>query len=158
MWAYVGRGAAAGAAGTTALNAVTYLDMALRGRPVSRTPEESVDKLAALIGVRVPGGDEQTRANRVNGVGALLGMVTGVAIGVTCAALDERLGGLLERLPVPAASLAVGTVALLAANGPMVALGVSDPRSWTRADWASDLVPHAAYGLAAAYTYRATRP
>ena len=158
MWAYVLRGATAGAAGTTALNAVTYLDMAVRGRPVSRTPEESVDKLAALIGVRVPGRDEQTRANRVGGVGALLEMVTGVAIGVACAVVDERLGGLLERLPVPAGSLAVGTVALLAANGPMVALGVSNPRSWTRADWASDLVPHAAYGLAAAYTYRATRP
>ncbi len=28
-------GAAAGAAGTTALDAVTYLDMALRGRPAS---------------------------------------------------------------------------------------------------------------------------
>lgn len=33
-------GLAAGAAGTTALNAVTYLDMALRGRPASTTPEE----------------------------------------------------------------------------------------------------------------------
>ena len=31
-------GIAAGAAGTTALNATTYLDMALRGRPASRTP------------------------------------------------------------------------------------------------------------------------
>ena len=60
------------------MNAVTYLDMAVRGRPVSRTPEESVDKLAALIGVRVPGRDEQTRANRVGGVGALLEMVPSV--------------------------------------------------------------------------------
>ncbi|MGI8900330.1 MAG: hypothetical protein ACR2HA_05280 [Nocardioides sp.] len=31
-------GVAAGAAGTTALNAVTYLDMAIRGRGTSSTP------------------------------------------------------------------------------------------------------------------------
>ena len=37
------RGAAAGAAGTTALNVVTYLDMAIRGRPASDTPERSVE-------------------------------------------------------------------------------------------------------------------
>ena len=36
------RGAAAGAAGTTALNVVTYLDMAVRGRPASSTPERTV--------------------------------------------------------------------------------------------------------------------
>jgi len=32
------RGAVAGAAGTTALNAVGYADMALRGRPASSVP------------------------------------------------------------------------------------------------------------------------
>jgi hypothetical protein len=36
-------GAAAGAAGTTALNTVTYLDMAVRGRPTSSTPEDIVE-------------------------------------------------------------------------------------------------------------------
>ncbi|MCP9968874.1 hypothetical protein LUX57_29935 [Actinomadura madurae] len=40
------RGLAAGAAGTTALNLVTYLDMAVRGRPASSTPEQSVERLA----------------------------------------------------------------------------------------------------------------
>jgi hypothetical protein len=38
-------GAAAGAAGTTGLNAVTYMDMAGRGRPVSGAPEDTVDRL-----------------------------------------------------------------------------------------------------------------
>jgi hypothetical protein len=37
-WKGVLRGAAAGAAGTTALNAVTYLDMVVRGRPASDAP------------------------------------------------------------------------------------------------------------------------
>jgi hypothetical protein len=36
-------GAAAGAAGTTALNAVTYLDMLIRARPESTTPGQVVD-------------------------------------------------------------------------------------------------------------------
>ena len=35
-------GAAAGAAGTTALNFLTYVDMAVRGRPASSTPEKTV--------------------------------------------------------------------------------------------------------------------
>jgi hypothetical protein len=39
LWAGLLSGAAAGAAGTTALNVITYLDIALRGRPTSTTPE-----------------------------------------------------------------------------------------------------------------------
>ncbi|HEV7623003.1 MAG TPA: hypothetical protein VGO26_02625 [Amnibacterium sp.] len=39
-------GSAAGADGTTALNAVAYLDMVLRARPASSTPETSVERLA----------------------------------------------------------------------------------------------------------------
>ncbi len=40
-------GAAAGAAGATALNALTYVDMAVRGRPASSTPETTVERLPA---------------------------------------------------------------------------------------------------------------
>jgi hypothetical protein len=36
---------------------------------------------------------------------------------------------------------------LVASNGPMTVLGVTDPRTWSAVDWASDLVPHLAYGL-----------
>src|SRR5580693_9675460 len=79
-------GAAAGAAGTTALNAVTYLDMALRGRPASDSPEETVDKLSEATGVSVPG-DEQTRANRVAGLGPLTGLLAGVGTGVVLGVL-----------------------------------------------------------------------
>ena len=65
---WVLRGAAAGAAGTTALNAVTYLDMAGRGRGASSTPELTVEKLAEKAHVAIPG-DEETRQNRVQGLG-----------------------------------------------------------------------------------------
>src|SRR3569833_2837053 len=45
-------GLLAGAAGTTALNAVTYGDMALRGRPASEVPERLVDRLGLRRGGR----------------------------------------------------------------------------------------------------------
>jgi hypothetical protein len=35
---------------------------------------------------------------------------------------------------------------MAAANGPMVVLGITDPRTWSAADWISDVVPHLAYG------------
>jgi hypothetical protein len=53
---------------------------------------------------------------------------------------------------------AVATVAaLVAGNGPMAVLGVTDPRSWSRVDWASDVGPHVAYGIVAATVLRARR-
>ena len=48
-------GAAAGAAGTTALNATSNLDMALRGRPTSSTPEDTVQALAEKLHAPIPG-------------------------------------------------------------------------------------------------------
>jgi hypothetical protein len=47
----------------------------------------------------------------------------------------------------------VATVgALVASNGPMTALGISDPRTWAAKDWVSDIVPHLAYGMVTAAT------
>src|SRR3954468_5982615 len=89
-------GAAAGAAGTTALNAVTYLDMALRGRPASSTPEDTVEKLAHAAHTEVPG-DDETRSKRLSGLGPLTGIATGIGVGA--------LAGLLvrgTRMPMPA--------------------------------------------------------
>jgi uncharacterized membrane protein len=37
---------------------------------------------------------------------------------------------------------------MAATNLPMTALGLTDPREWTAADWISDAVPHLAYGAA----------
>ena len=41
-------------------------------------------------------------------------------------------------------------VAGLAGSAPMAAIGVTGPRTWSRADWLSDAVPHLVYGIAAA--------
>jgi hypothetical protein len=135
------RGAAAGAAGTTALNAVTYLDMATRGRGSSSTPEQTVEALAAKAHVPIPG-DGQTRQNRLQGLGPLTGLAAGVGVGVLVGL--ARAAGLRSG---PLAGTALTTaVVLVAANGPMTVLGITDPRSWSTTDWVSDLVPHLAYG------------
>jgi hypothetical protein len=50
--------------------------------------------------------------------------------------------------------LGTGLIATLGAmaltDGTMSFLGVTDPRSWSMTDWASDLVPHLAYGFVTA--------
>jgi hypothetical protein len=130
------RGAAAGAAGTTALNVVTYLDMVVRGRAASSTPERTVEKVAEIAHVPIPGEGEK-RTNRVQALGALTGLVAGIGagglVGVARAA-GFRAGTLLTTLTI-----------LVATNGPMTVLGITDPRTWSATDWLSDLVPHLAY-------------
>ncbi len=135
------RGAAAGAAGTTALNAVTYLDMAGRGRGTSSTPEQTVEALAEKAHVSIPG-DEEKRQNRVQGLGPLTGLVAGVGVGVLTGL--ARAAGFRSHPLVGTALTTVGV--LIASNGPMTVLGITDPRTWSTTDWISDVVPHLAYG------------
>ncbi|WP_432844012.1 hypothetical protein [Dactylosporangium sp. CA-092794] len=134
-------GAAAGAAGTTALNAATYLDMTWRGRPASSTPEETVERLADKAGHPVPG-EGETRDNRLSGLGALSGAATGVGIGAAVGAL-RALG---VRVPPAAGAVLVGAAAMAVTDGTMAALRVSDPRTWPASSWLSGAVPHLAYG------------
>ena len=135
------RGALAGAAGTTALNAVTYLDMAWRARPASSTPQATVEKIAEKTGVQIPGDDEQ-RENRLAGLGALNGLATGVGVAIGVAMV--RAAGL--RLSAVPGMVCIGATAMAASNASMAALGVTDPRTWSAADWLSDALPHLAYG------------
>jgi hypothetical protein len=138
---WVLRGAAAGAAGTTALNGVTYLDMVGRGRGTSSTPEQTVEALAEKAHVQIPG-DEQSRSNRVQGLGPLTGLVAGIGVGVLAGL--ARAAGIRTRPLVGTAVTTAGV--LIASNGPMTVLGVTDPRTWSTTDWVSDVVPHLAYG------------
>jgi hypothetical protein len=136
-------GAAAGAAGTSALNAVTYLDMALRARPSSTTPEQVIDTLASRAGHPVPGNGE-TKANRLEGLGALGGIATGVAVGAGFGVLRRR-GLRFGRVLGP---VIIGAAAMVATDAGMARLGISDPREWDAASWLSDAIPHLAFGLA----------
>jgi hypothetical protein len=133
-----------------ALNAVTYLDMAVRGRPASSTPEESVKKLAAATGVTIPG-DAEHRGNRISALGPLLGLGTGIAVGGVLGV--ARAAGWAPGRIVGA--VVAGGAALVAANAPMVMLKVTDVRTWSVSDWVSDLVPHLAYGAVAFLTLEA---
>jgi hypothetical protein len=138
-------GAAAGAAGTTALNAVTYLDMVIRGRAASSVPEHAVETITGKLGVEVPG-DQDSRGNRTTGLGALLGIATGVGVGTVLGV--ARAAG--WRPPLGRSAAIVGLAAMAGSDTPMVLLGISNAREWSAADWLSDLVPHLAYGLATA--------
>ena len=138
------RGLVAGAAGTTALYATTYLDMAVRGRPSSDTPKRTVERMAELAHVQLPG-DDSAREARSAGLGTVLGQAVGLTIGVTLAGLRER-----RLVSTRGGTLAVGwALAMVGGNGPMSLLGVTDPRAWTRSDWLADAVPHLAYAAAA---------
>jgi hypothetical protein len=130
------RGAAAGAAGTTALDLVTYLDMTVRGRPSSSTPERTVEKLAEKAHLTIPGQGVE-RASRLEGLGALTSLVVGVGIG--------GLLGLARASGLRAGTLLTTVTVLVSTNGAMTVLRVTDPRTWSVADWLSDLVPHLAY-------------
>lgn len=144
-WELALLGAAAGAAGTTALNAVTYLDMAVRGRPTSSTPEQTVEALSSVTHVPIPG-EGETRDNRVAGLGPMTGLMAGVGMG-SALGLSRAAGW---RPGLAAASAAATAGALLGTNGPMTALRVTDPRTWPLSSWVADVVPHLAYGLVTA--------
>jgi hypothetical protein len=136
------RGSLAGAAGTTALNAVTYADMALRGRPSSELPQHAVQKVADATGTNIPGEGEQ-QENRVDGLAPLLGIATGVAVGAAAGLLWPALA----RVPGSVSGPLVGAAAMALTDGPMTRLGLTNPQGWSISDWASDAIPHVAYGV-----------
>lgn len=140
----LGRGALAGAAGTTALNATTYLDMYLRGRAASDVPSQLVEKLAHDLGRDIPGRGEE-RDNRYEAAGPLSGIAAGVGVGAISGALHAT--GL--KLPAVICAPLMGIAAMAAADLPLFLTGISDPRSWTRKDWVSDFAFHLAYGVVA---------
>jgi hypothetical protein len=136
----------AGLAGTSALNAVTYLDMAVRARPASSVPQEAAGRLADAAHINL--GPEDRAANRRSGLGPILGYVSGVGTSALLTALSGR------RLPVPVAAVLLGAGAMVLSDAPLVALGVTDPRRWSGVDWIADVIPHLAYGFVAAATWR----
>jgi hypothetical protein len=101
------------------------------------------------MGRPVPGQGEE-KQNRLTGLGALGGIATGVGMG----ALAGVLGPLLRRLPVGLPTLSFGALVMAATDTSMVKLGLTDPSSWSAADWLSDALPHLAYGIAAEATLR----
>jgi len=145
------RGAAAGAAGTTALNVIAYGDMLVRARPASDVPADVAGILAgeAGIGLLAPKNDTESARVRRQAMGAWLGYTTGVAVGIIYGLAHPRLG----RPSNLAAGLALGLAAMAASDLPILVTGASDPRTWSLTDWISDAAPHLIYGLATAAVY-----
>jgi len=135
------QGAAAGAAGAMALNAAAYVDMVLRARPSSSTPGQVAGKLSQRAGAEIPG-EAEKRQNRLQGLGALSGLATGVVIG----ALAGGLRFAVLRLGPVLSAILLGGAAMAVTDGAMAWLSVSDPWGWDAAAWASDAVPHLACG------------
>ncbi|GAB2867349.1 hypothetical protein GCM10027176_81280 [Actinoallomurus bryophytorum] len=145
-------GLLAGGAGTTALNAVTYADMALRGRPASEMPEHLVEAITERAGIEP--GDEGTTPGRRQGLAGLLGIATGLGVGVAYG----LAGGAHTPRRAAAGTIALTVAASLASDAPATVAGLTDPRTWTAGDLLADLVPHLAYGAVTAITYdRLTR-
>ncbi|MFC4115592.1 hypothetical protein [Nonomuraea zeae] len=136
------KGLIAGAAGTSALNIASYLDMLIRARGASSIPEQAAGRLADLADVDLGQGEQA--GHRKEALGALLGYGTGAGAGVCYALLSSG-----RRLPWPAGVLALTALAMTGSNAPLALLGTTDPRQWSAADWISDAVPHLAYGVAA---------
>jgi hypothetical protein len=106
-----------------------------------------VERLAETAHVQIPG-HGQERVNRVQALGALTGLAAGTGVGVLVGL--ARAAGFRPSRPV--ATLLVTGGVLVGTNGPMTVLGITDPRTWSAADWISDLAPHLAYGAVVATT------
>lgn len=166
-------GLAAGAAGTMALNVAGYLDMLVRGRSASTLPGDVAGRLADEIGLPLDfdldpeetaadidtdddDEDEDVNervANRQEALGALLGYSNGLAIGVAYGLI--RLA--VPRPPAWLAGALLGGLAMAASDYPSTRLGLTDPQTWSGADWLADIVPHMAFGVVTAATFDAIK-
>lgn len=148
-------GVVAGAAGTVALNVATYVDMAARGRSSSNAPSKLVEIVANKAGLSLSaqgkGSQDETAQNRESGLGALLGYVNGLGMGVAYGLLRSQV----DELPLPLAGIGVGLLAMAASDVPLVALKVSNPKTWGVSGWAADVIPHLIYGLVTVSTFEA---
>ena len=143
------RGLVSGAAGTTALNLATYMDMSVRARPASDVPVKTVEQLAAKVGVDLtPDASDDTK-NRNSALGALSGYVVGLAIGAGYGAVRSHAAS----AKLPLAALGIGAAAMMASDVPSAALGVTDPKTWGPSGWVADIVPHLVYGIVTAFAF-----
>jgi hypothetical protein len=143
------QGLAAGCVGLVALELTSYLDQYVRARAPSDSPTKLGERLGGRLGLALGEGEE--RVNRASALGPLAGYWDGLLLGVLGGVAMQRDGARLRGT----AALTAGAMA--GSNGPLIALGITDPRTWTRDDWLSDAIPHLAYGLATMATIVALR-
>lgn len=135
-------GAIAGAAGTAVLNAGTYIDMAVRGRPPSELPEKMVSRIASTAGIAV-------EPNRRIALGALLGYADGFGIGALFGIIRPQT----QHFTWFWAGIALAAATMLVSEGSATALGETNPARWPVSQWISDLLPRCFYGWITCITY-----
>ena len=138
-------GAIAGAVGTIALEGASYADMYLQGRRASELPARAAAQLAERLGIDLGPPDDDTTDSHAAALGALLGYGLGVGAGAAFGLLTRQRGRTTVR-----AALGLGAAVIVAADGPLIAQRLTDPRTWGVKGWMSDIVPHALYGVATA--------
>lgn len=147
-------GAIAGAAGTSVLDAATYADMAIRGRPPSALPEKMVAELARRAGLNElakPQEDlTESEGNRRTRLGALLGYVDGIGSGVLFGILRATA---LKNVSWCWAGIGLGVLTMVLSEGTATALGQTDPRAWGVSGWIADIVPRCLYGWTTAISF-----
>jgi hypothetical protein len=151
------KGTAAGAVGTVALDITSYADMVIRGRSASNAPARLVSTVANIVGLPLSshgvGVEDETAQNRASGLGALLGYMNGLGMGLIYGLLRSQR----EEVSIPLASIGVGLAAMAASDIPLVTLKVSNPKTWGVSGWAADIIFHLIYGLATVTTFEALR-
>lgn len=147
-------GLIAGAVGIVALNITTYADMTIRGRASSNVPAQLVgvllDKAGISLSTQEGRAQDQVVRSREDGIGALLGYLNGLGIGLLYGLLQAKRGPVYT----PMTGIVVGAAAMAASDIPIIALRVSDPGTWGVAGWISDAIPHLVYGIVTVITYK----
>jgi hypothetical protein len=138
-------GIAAGAAGTAVLNATTYADMAIRGRPESKVPKRVVKEFARRAGV------QRLQPERTKALGMLLGYADGFGTGVLFGVMRPRM----RAVPWFVAGFGLAVFTMVLSEGAATAMGKTDPRTWGLSGWLSDLVARTLYGCVTCLVYDA---
>ena len=140
------RGALAGAAGSAMLDATTYADIAIRGRPPSELPEKMVRVLAKNLGLAALAAPDAKVSpglkNRRIGLGALLGYADGLGAGLAFGVVRPYLRG----VPWFVSGIALAVATGLVSEGTATLLKQTNPKKWGAAGWLSDFIPRCIYG------------
>lgn len=155
MTSAIVRGAIAGAAGTIALDIVTYGDMAVRGRAPSTMPADVIRLLAERAGVEPLATPDDESDDATKHRRTALGAISGDKIGVLVGAMYGAAQPLVCRAPLLARAIIVGGLAMAASDVPATLLGATDPKRWEASSWISDIAPHLVYGLVTVAVFEA---
>jgi hypothetical protein len=91
----------------------------------------------------------QTAGNRRSALGALMGLVSGVAWGSVLGLVHPTI----QRISPAARSAGLGMAVMGGNDVPAIAVRDTKPTEWGLSGWISDLTPHMIYGIATVASY-----